>query len=56
MKLVALDFVVSDDLYGMAVQKGNKKLLNLLDSTLDAMRADGSYQKIYDKWFGTGAK
>lgn len=56
MNLVALDFVVSDDLYGMAVQKGNKKLLNLLDSTIDAMRADGSYQKIYDKWFGTEAK
>lgn len=52
MNLVALDFVVSDDFYGLAVQKGNKKLLNVLDQTLDAMRADGTYQKIYDKWFG----
>lgn len=52
MNLVALDFVVSDDFYGLAVQKGNKKLLSVLDQTLDAMRADGTYQRIYDKWFG----
>ena len=45
-----------EDTIAPAVQKGNKKLLNLLDSTIDAMRADGSYQKIYDKWFGTEAK
>ena len=48
----ALDFVVSDDFYGMAVQKGNKKLLKELDDALDEMRADGTFQKIYDKWFG----
>ena len=52
MKLTALDFVVSDDFYGMAVQKGNKKLLKELDDALDEMRADGTFQKIYDKWFG----
>jgi polar amino acid transport system substrate-binding protein len=52
MNLTALDFVVSDDFYGMAVQKGNKKLLKELDDALDEMRADGTFQKIYDKWFG----
>ena len=52
MNLTALDFVVSDDFYGMAVQKGNKKLLKALDDALDEMRADGTFQKIYDKWFG----
>ena len=52
MNLTALDFVVSDDFYGMAVQKGNKKLLKELDDVLDEMRADGTFQKIYDKWFG----
>ena len=52
MNLVALDFVVSDDQYGMAVQKGNTKLLNRLDNALDAIKADGTYDKIYEKWFG----
>ena len=52
MNLTALDFVVSDDFYGIAVQKGNKKLLKELDDALDEMRADGTFQKIYDKWFG----
>lgn len=52
MSLTALDFVVSDDMYGFAVQKGNKKLLDTLNKTLDEMKADGAYQKIYDKWFG----
>ena len=52
MNLTALDFVVSDDFYGMAVQKGNKKLLKELDDALDEMCADGTFQKIYDKWFG----
>ena len=52
MNLTALDFVVSDDFYGMAVQKGNKKLLKELDDALDEMRADGTFQKIYDKWIG----
>ncbi len=53
MNLTALDFVVSDDMYGMAVKKGNAKLLDALNSTLEAMMADGSYQKIYEKWFGS---
>ncbi|MDO5532689.1 basic amino acid ABC transporter substrate-binding protein [Sutterella sp.] len=52
MRLVALDFVVSDDFYGMAVQKGNKKLLKVLEDSLTAMEKDGTYQKIYDRWFG----
>ena len=52
MNLVALDFVVSDDQYGMAVQKGNTKLLKRLDNALDAIKADGTYDKIYEKWFG----
>lgn len=52
MNLVALDWVVSDDQYGFAVQKGNKELLQTLDRTLDEMKKDGTYDRIYDKWFG----
>lgn len=56
MNLTALDFVVSDDFYGIAVQKGNDKLRKQLDDALDAIKADGTYQKIYDKWFGASPK
>lgn len=52
MNLVALDWVVSDDQYGFAVKKGNAELLKKLDAALDAMKKDGTYDRIYDKWFG----
>ena len=52
MNLVALDWVVSDDQYGFAVKKGNADLLKKLDDALDAMKKDGTYDRIYDKWFG----
>ena len=52
MNLTALDFTVSEDYYGFAVQKGNKELLETFNRTLDEMRKDGTFKKIYDKWFG----
>ena len=52
MNLTALDFTVSEDYYGFAVQKGNKELLDTFNRTLDDMRKDGTFKKIYDKWFG----
>ena len=33
-----------------AVKKGNTKLLNEINSALQIIKADGSYQKIIDKW------
>ncbi|WP_028455266.1 basic amino acid ABC transporter substrate-binding protein [Chitinilyticum litopenaei] len=38
--------------YGIAVKKGNKALLEKINKGLAAMRADGSYDKIYQKYFG----
>ncbi|WP_353094513.1 transporter substrate-binding domain-containing protein [Tissierella praeacuta] len=38
--------------YSIAVKKGNKELLNLLDSGLEAIKLNGTYDKIYKKWFG----
>lgn len=52
MRLTALDFVVSDDFYGMAVAKGNDKLLAKLNDALDELKSDGTFDKIYEKWFG----
>ena len=39
--------------YGMAVKKdGNIPLLRKINSTLADLREDGTYDKIYDKYFG----
>jgi polar amino acid transport system substrate-binding protein len=40
--------------YGMAVKKGNADLLAKLNQGLAAVKADGTYQQIYDKYFGPG--
>jgi arginine transport system substrate-binding protein len=38
--------------YGFAVKKGNSELLNQLNSGLAAIKADGTYQQISQKFFG----
>lgn len=38
--------------FGIAVKKGNTALRNSLNDALRGMKSDGSYQKIYKKWFG----
>ncbi len=38
--------------YGIAVRKGNKALLNEINAGLAGIKADGSYQKIQQKYFG----
>jgi polar amino acid transport system substrate-binding protein len=43
--------------YGIVVKKGNQELLGKVNQGLAAIKADGSYDKIYAKYFGqaTGA-
>lgn len=36
----------------MAVKKGNTQLQSDLNKALDELKANGEYQKIYEKWFG----
>ena len=48
--------ILAAENYGFAVQKGNDKLRARLDKALDEIRADGTYARIYKKWFGEGAK
>lgn len=48
------DFLSSEKI-GIGVRKGEKPVLNLVNTTLVALEKDGSAAKIYDKWFGSGA-
>lgn len=41
----------ADDHYGMPVQKGDTATLNLLNEGLAKIRAEGTYDEIYAKWF-----
>ncbi len=56
MNLVELPITFSEDQYGIALKKGNKKLAARLNKALDSMKADGTYNKIHRKWFGVNAK
>jgi len=38
--------------YGVAVRKGNGALLAKVDEVINAAKADGRYDAIYQKWFG----
>lgn len=46
--------VLSEDQYGFAVNKKNTALVERLNKALDAVRADGTYDRIYAKWFSAG--
>ena len=36
---------------GIAAKKGNKKLIEEIEKAIDELRKDGTYEKIYSKWF-----
>ena len=36
---------------GIVAKKGNKKLIEEIEKAIDELRKDGTYQKIYSKWF-----
>jgi polar amino acid transport system substrate-binding protein len=45
---------VTDEFYGIAVNQDASDLLNMINEALAAIRANGTYDEIYDKWFGAG--
>lgn len=51
IKMVGDKFSTGDQ-YGIAVKKGNTKILNMLNDGIDKLKANGEYDKIYKKWFG----
>lgn len=44
--------VAQADPFGMIVAKGNEKLRDEMNAALAALKADGTYAKIHQKWFG----
>jgi len=47
-----LDDDFGSEEYGIEVRKEDKELLEMINNTLTDMRNDGSYDEIYEKWFG----
>lgn len=47
--------VMEAEEYGMAVKKGNEKLLKDMDKALLELKASGEYDRIYKTWFGEAA-
>lgn len=46
-----LDELIMDDKYGFAVQKENTGLKQVMDEVLNEIKADGTYEKMSDRWF-----
>jgi putative glutamine transport system substrate-binding protein len=47
-----LDETFSKEPYGIAVRKGDKELLQVINEYLKEIKANGEYDKIYEKWIG----
>ncbi len=50
-KYVILDEDFGKEQYGVGFRKQDKKLLEMVNNTLDEMKKDGTYETIYKKWF-----
>lgn len=50
VKLLQAPFIEEE--YAIAVKKGNKTLLEAINQVLDTMQADGTYDALYEKYFG----
>jgi len=51
MGLMVLDDVYTDELYGIAVNEDREELLIAINRGLAAVKAEGTYDAIYEKWF-----
>jgi len=52
LKIVGEPF--TEELYGIAIRKGQDDLVARINAALAEIRADGTYDAIYNTWFGTG--
>lgn len=44
--------VADNEFYGIAINKNNKALLEQINQALNELKANGTYEQIYQKWFG----
>lgn len=54
-KVVHLDTPFTYEPLGMAVRKGDPDFMNFLNNYLTQIKGDGTYDKIYNKWFVSDA-
>ncbi|ELA08662.1 extracellular solute-binding fmaily protein [Moraxella macacae 0408225] len=47
----AIDYAYPQESYGFLLKKDNKQLLDDINKSLADMKADGTYQSIFKKWF-----
>lgn len=52
-KFAVVETYSTNEQYGLAMKKGNTALVEAVNEQLAAMKDDGSYQAIYDKYFAT---
>lgn len=52
---VIVDASMPKDFYAFPVKRGDDKLLQQLNAGLQQVRADGTYDKLYQKWFANAA-
>ena len=50
VKILEAPFVEEE--YAIAVKKGNTELLNTINETIEELKANGEYDKIYEQFFG----
>ncbi|MEC4271668.1 transporter substrate-binding domain-containing protein [Adlercreutzia sp. R25] len=50
--LQAVETIASDKDYAFIVAEGNGELLGKVNDALAALKADGSYDELYESWFG----
>lgn len=46
------DIRISDEPYGLGIQKGNPKFLEFVNQTIIEMEKSGEAKQIFDRWFG----
>ncbi|MFA1822952.1 transporter substrate-binding domain-containing protein [Virgibacillus oceani] len=42
--------------YGIAISKGQEELVDAINDALETLRDDGTYDEIYEKWFGDASE
>jgi putative glutamine transport system substrate-binding protein len=51
-----VDETFTEEPYGIAVRKGDKELLDVINEYLKEIKENGEYDKIYEKWIGEKPK